>query len=396
MSPTVKWMNETSPRNPHCCLLVGMLGCTLATQGLGHFGYDEVADTVWPILFFAHTMAALLFLLDGDDPSVPKRLPGRWAAILGTLAATFVCVHILSPDIFAFKGHYPSQHCADNLKHLGLVYRMYGDDRDDGRFPPLSAEAGHLMPATEDLFPQYLTDLTVMACDGRPRNGEEDTALAEALRDRSYFYLGYAIDRPEALRAFQKAYVEIVAAGGDFTADISVPEGQGTNGGDRLLRLRKLPEMGLSREDARRIPVLIERVGNHNRGGLDDIFGCNVYYLDGHVALRTYPREWPATPEAMQALHALDQLGPHIPPTIPANVPVLPLVALLGFVLFLVVGRSPSLWVVMTVVYLIVGVGFFGYCEPMPGEATVTLKDGREIVVPIHTDGLVQWRTPPW
>jgi prepilin-type processing-associated H-X9-DG protein len=58
---------------------------------------------------------------------------------------------------------------------------------------------------------------------------------------------------------------------------------------------------GLARAHPR-IPVLIERVGNHKpKGG-------NVAYLDGHVEFIPYPGKWTMTETTVRILNELDSL----------------------------------------------------------------------------------------
>jgi len=392
------------PRNRRLCILFGLGGFIFARLSIEAVlnVNNAVLTAAWTILFFAHAVASILFFLASNisDPHDPKETSGRWSAGCCTLLVLFVCAGFLNRELFENRPVSESRGCAQNLGGLGLKFFTYSKDREDGYYPPLSTRAGNLMPETGDLYPKFLTDLDSLQCPYGPTkhtlNDDDAAELSSALQDRSYIYLGYQIDSPTALRAFEKAYVEIMARGGDFTEDIAVAPGQGTGGGERLLRIRNPQTHGNPELDPRRIPIMIERPAQHKRGRYKKRIECMVLYLDGRVRAKTYPSEWPATPEAMKTLHDLDQMGPHLPPMVPGKVPTLPLGVLYGAVLFTVVRWSPIPWAVAALVYLLAGAGLFAWYTPMPRETTVVMNDGREIVVPVHSYDILRRRTPPW
>ena len=119
-------------------------------------------------------------------------------AIIGILAA------ILLPALARAREAARRASCQNNLKQMGIVFKMYANEHD-GRFPPLlhkitteqaqnTAYAGgnfaqaqsfscnqwmdpwlawfdnHLQRST--VYPEYLTDVNVLACPSDPRGGE--------------------------------------------------------------------------------------------------------------------------------------------------------------------------------------------------------------------------------
>jgi hypothetical protein len=140
-----------------------------------------------------------------------------------------------------------------------------------------------------------------------------DPAVQSAMQrnpvdDWSYAYLGYVIENEAQGLAFVKAYLERVAAGDDFEADLKVEPGTGNNGTDTLYRLRSPGELeALSRnlgEQAASIPVVVEWPGNHRP------IGGKVVFLDGHTEYVPYPGPFPMTEAFIDGLMSLDALGP--------------------------------------------------------------------------------------
>ena len=142
-------------------------------------------------------------------------------AIIGILAA------ILLPALARARESARRASCANNLKQLGLVLKMYSNESKGERFPPKSLDAGNFLFSMEAVYPEYLTDLNVIFCpsdseslallmadggdwvdangnilidmlDGDPRLGNyvtlpDDDPNHTDTSDRSYFYLGWAI-----------------------------------------------------------------------------------------------------------------------------------------------------------------------------------------------------------
>ncbi len=79
-------------------------------------------------------------------------------AIIGILAA------ILLPALARAREAARRASCANNLKQMGLVLKMYANE-SAGRFPlhhPLSR--GRAQPHFAPLYPEYLTDIKIMVC----------------------------------------------------------------------------------------------------------------------------------------------------------------------------------------------------------------------------------------
>lgn len=204
--------------------------------------------------------------------------------------------------------------CQTNLKDVGLAFKMYANENHDA-YPMLSAQEGRMMfdNTRASLYPEYLQDLLKLACpqdkDFEALFAKKDTPDPDTLcNDHSYLYLGYAVTNDTEAATFTDAYRAQIAKGGDFSGDLTVPEGSGTGGANRILRLREdlakeVLGASVTPEAAAKwtsqIPLLIERPENHVPQG------SNVLYLDGHVEFLRYPGKWPMTEKTIGILGSL-------------------------------------------------------------------------------------------
>ncbi len=183
----------------------------------------------------------------------------------------------------------------------------------DGAFPSLAPIPGMLFPdpaICETSLCYGIDNLCEFDLQG------EDHVFEERMRqdpynDWSYVYLGYFIENESQLMAFAEAYRDEIQQDRVFDSDLRVGKGEGTNGGDTLLRLRSLESLKSSNsplaERAHAIPVVIEWPENHRYPG------GHVVYLDGHREFINYPGKFPMTPAVIAELRALDNYAPYMP-----------------------------------------------------------------------------------
>ncbi len=140
-------------------------------------------------------------------------------AIIGILAA------ILLPALSRARESARRSSCQNNLKQMGIVFKMYAGESPGEHFPRVHGDqpwgaalpAGcvngtgeaDLSPQIGAIYPEYLTDLNVLLCPSDPEAGHENplTIVASvpgqtcayenlpANADASYLYFGFVFDK---------------------------------------------------------------------------------------------------------------------------------------------------------------------------------------------------------
>lgn len=206
--------------------------------------------------------------------------------------------------------------CSNNLKQMGIVFKMFANESKGQVFPCLSSQPGRLMfenaaPDLKPVCPEHLTDLSILICpaDTDANLAQDPAKKADAnvmMNDHSYFYLGYAVATEADVKAFADAYKDRIAKGLKFDQDIQTPNGtlyRLREGVERFL-IKDVNDPAAAAKAAAQIPILIERTNNHTpKGG-------HVLFFDGHTEyFRIGENErWPMTKAVIEILEALDAL----------------------------------------------------------------------------------------
>jgi len=165
----------------------------------------------------------------------------------------------------------PSVRCPNNLKQMGLVFKMYANE-SNGMFPPIDDWHGNLTFEKDGVYPEYLTDLKILQCPDASPNAP--VMLSGSVSDHSYVYLGWAVGSETEGLALLDAYDGLDPAQVD--KDLSVPAGTGTAGSAKVHRIREgferlfitdVNNPAYAAVVQSTIPVMWDRPENHSSQG---------------------------------------------------------------------------------------------------------------------------------
>jgi len=261
-------------------------------------------------------------------------------AIIGILAA------ILLPALARAREAARRASCANNLKQMGTIFKMYANEWE-GRFPPVNGNGPEgedpacgywgdfdLAPSAVAIYPEYLTDPNVLHCPSDSEGGVEivtEEVVAGrpgcapylgniAQVDASYAYFGWLLDLVEDTdptltipidsamatvpTQFAALWLHIDGGGSlDEDVDVAIPN-SGNGGGNTIYRLREGIERFLITDINNPAATAVAQsevfvmgdvistgasayLFNHIPGG------CNVLFMDGHVEFIRYPGRAP-------------------------------------------------------------------------------------------------------
>lgn len=266
-------------------------------------------------------------------------------AIIGILAA------ILLPALARAREAARRSSCANNLKQMGLVFKMYANEAPGGKYPPNRYAAYPddvnihtcTKPTTMDfyfqgdtVYPEYLSDVNVLMCPS-DANLQSDVAAGKWHCDwdktqvcpckwnsRTYIYIGWMLTSKMVMAdgqdpnppepSYENVNMAFIILKGSDAWSTTKPtraeqaaqidKDYELTDGQTLYRLKEgverfvITDINNPAAGARaqsEISCFFDELStqvsefNHIPGG------ANVLFLDGHVTFIRYPGEWPVT-----------------------------------------------------------------------------------------------------
>ena len=183
-----------------------------------------------------------------------------------------------------------------NLKLMGLVFKMYANESREESFPAKSVEHGAFYPEVPEIWPEYLTAPEVLAFI----KGETDVQVC---------YLGHVVRNEQEALALLDAYEQ---QGPEAVRNRDVTIGEGADA-VTLYRLREgverflITDINVPAAAARaqsEIPIMWELADTSKKKG------GYCLYMDGHVAWKPYPGEFPMTEALTKRTRAMMNAAP--------------------------------------------------------------------------------------
>ncbi len=203
----------------------------------------------------------------------------------------------------------------NNLKQLGLIFKMYANESRGEMLPPLAPYEGVWTVDVARLYPEYMSDLSVLVNPNLPNADKLAAQLEEAaskdpidfetitrIAAKSYTYTGWTIQDEETFAKVRRQYAKLEPE--DRLSDLNIE-------GEVVYRLREgierffisdINNPAATAMAQSEIPIMFE-----TDPASQPTPGCNVLFMDGHVEFIPLGDAFPALPEVSELLRVDDK-----------------------------------------------------------------------------------------
>lgn len=252
-------------------------------------------DVLEPVRSERDLTQAVLDRLDSAEEPRLRRSPSfRPIALAFALLAILLAGSILMTALSRIRESDRQQLAENNMKQLGLAFKMYANVSAGEKLPPLAPYDDIWMFDVSVLYPEYISDLSILVSpelsNARQLVEEMGNLIAEEnidweritrIASMSYAYASWAVEDPDDVEAMLKGRAQLAET--DYDRDMEV-------GDKTLYRLREgierflitdINNPGASAMAQSNLPILLEtsRVASRRTRRR----GANVLYLDGHT-----------------------------------------------------------------------------------------------------------------
>jgi prepilin-type processing-associated H-X9-DG protein len=220
------------------------------------------------------------------------------------VAASLLCIMagLLVPGLTRAREAARRATSENNLKQIGLALKMYANESEGEKYPPLTQYDGVWMLDLEKLYPEFLSDVTVLVNPSHPQAGalrEEMEAIftatpidyeaATRIAAKSYTYAGWVMEGEEDARLVQMARAGLGPDGLDEDIKIAGATVPRLREGVERFLITDINNAAGSAAAQSLVPVMFEAIES-----AEGQKGINVLYMDGHVEFVPLGTKFPA------------------------------------------------------------------------------------------------------